>query len=232
MTSRKRTAVIAAALLGAVAAPARAQLNSMPVFFSPKGGTGIVLYGDFGKGLNDESGKNTAWAARGVLGIGPVSAGGAVGTVNPEVDGQRQNAFQWMAMAAFRLLGGGPLPLAVNVQTGYGRLAPSDTTSEVNVPVGLGVSLNAPTPGLSLEVWAAPRFTVRRVKVGDATETQTGFGLSAGVSAGFSSGLGGYVAVDWLSLSDESGGDFPLIGRSPAILGVGLSLSLKLPGGL
>jgi hypothetical protein len=182
-----------------MAAPAWAQLNGMPVFFSPKGGTGLILYGDFGKGLNEESGKNTAWAARGVAGIGPVSVGGAVGTVNPEIAGQRQSTFQWMAMAAFRLLGGGPLPLAVNVQA---------------VPVGLGVSLNAPTPGLSLEVWAAPRFTVRRVTVNDATESQTGFGLSAGVNAGFSSGLGGYIAIDWTNFSDESGGDFPLIGRS------------------
>ncbi len=62
------------------------------------------------------------------------------------------------------------------------------------------------------------------------TETQTGFGLSAGINVGFSIGLGGYVAMDWVSLSDESGGDFPLIGRSPAILGVGLSFNIKLPG--
>lgn len=228
-SGRIGTAVL---LLAAMAAPAWAQLNGMPVFFSPKGGTGLILYGDFGKGLNEESGKNTAWAARGVAGIGPVSVGGAVGTVNPEIAGQRQSTFQWMAMAAFRLLGGGPLPLAVNVQAGYGRLTASDTTAEVSVPVGLGVSLNAPTPGLSLEVWAAPRFTVRRVTVNDATESQTGFGLSAGVNAGLSSGLGGYIAIDWTNFSDESGGDFPLIGRSPAVIGVGISLSFKLPGGI
>ena len=33
----------------------------MPIHFSPKGGTGFTLYGDFGKGLNEESGENTKY---------------------------------------------------------------------------------------------------------------------------------------------------------------------------
>ena len=220
----------AALLLAMVAQPATAQLNSMPVLYSPKGGTGFTLYGDFGKGMNDESGKNTAFGARAVLGISAISLGVGVGTVNADFGGVDENSFQWMGMAAFRILGGGVLPAALSVQAGYGRLAPNDTTAEVNIPVGVGVSVSAPIPGFTLELWGAPRFNVRRVTVNDATETQTGFGLSAGINVGFSIGLGGYVAMDWVSLSDESGGDFPLIGRSPAILGVGLSFNIKLPG--
>ena len=220
----------AALLLATLAQPAAAQLNSMPVFYSPKGGTGFTLYGDFGKGMNDESGKNTAFAARAVLGVSALTFGAAVGTVNADFGGVDENSFQWMGMAAFRILGGGVLPAALSVQAGYGRLAPSDTTAEVNIPVGLGVSVSAPIPGFTLELWGAPRFNVRRVTVNDATETQTGFGLSVGINVGFSIGLGGYVALDWVSLSDESGGDFPLIGRSPALLGVGISYNFKLPG--
>ena len=228
---RPRTVPIGAALLLVILAqPAAAQLNSMPVHFSPKGGTGFTLYGDFGKGMNDESGKNTAFGARAVLGVSAISLGVGVGTVNAGIGGVDENSFQWMGMAAFRIFGGGVLPVALSVQAGYGRLAPSDTTAEVNVPVGVGVSVSAPVPGFKLELWGAPRFSVRKVTVNDATETQTGFGLSAGINVGFSIGLGGYVALDWANLSDESDGDFPLIGRSPTVLGVGLSFNIKLPG--
>ncbi len=220
----------AALLLAVLAQPAAAQLNSMPVLYSPKGGTGFTLYGDFGKGMNDESRKNTAFGAHAVLGVSAISLGVGVGTVIAGIGGLDENSFQWMGMAAFRILGGGVLPAALTVQAGYGRLAPNDTTAEVNIPVGIGISVSAPIPGFTLELWGAPRFNVRRVTVNDATETQTGFGLSAGINVGFSIGLGGYVAMDWVSLSDESGGDFPLIGRSPAILGVGLSFNIKLPG--
>jgi hypothetical protein len=202
----------------------------MPVHFSPKGGTGFTLYGDFGKGMNDESGKNTAFGARAVLGVSAISLGVGIGTVNAGIGDLDENSFQWMGMAAFRIFGGGVLPVALNVQAGYGRLAPSDTASEVHVPVGVGVSVSPPIPGFTLELWGAPRFNVRKVKLNDATETQTGFGISAGINVAFSIGLGGYVALDWANLSDESDGDFPLIGRSPTVLGVGLSFNIKMPG--
>ena len=66
-----------------------------------------------------------------------------------------------------------------------------------------------------------------------STHGTTRFGfwfLASGLFVGFSIGLGGYIALDWANLSDESGGDFPLIGRSPTVLGVGLSFNIKLPG--
>jgi hypothetical protein len=205
----------------------------MPVHYSPKGGTGFTLYGDFGKGLNEESGKNTAFGARAVLGVSAITLGVGVGTVNASIPGlsDDQNNFQWMGVAAFRLFGGGPVPAAVNIQAGYGRLA-SDSIAEVNVPVGVGFSLSAPVPGVTLELWGAPRISYRRVTVGASSETQTGFGLSGGINFGFSIGLGGYVALDWQSLSDVTDGDFPLIGGNPALLGIGVSWNIKLPGGL
>jgi len=224
---------LAALLSASFAAPLGAQLNSMPVHYSPKGGTGFTVYGDFGKGLNEESGENTAFAARAVLGVSAITLGVGVGTVNASIPGlsEDQNNFQWMAMAAFRILGGGPIPAAINIQAGYSRLA-SDSTAEVRVPVGVGLSVSAPVPGVTLEVWGAPRVSYRRVTVGATSETQTGFGISGGINFGFSIGLGGYVALDWQSLSDVTDGDFPLIGGNPALLGVGVSWNIKLPGGL
>jgi hypothetical protein len=228
-----RRSVLVVLLAATLADPLAAQLNSMPVHYSPKGGTGFTVYGDFGKGLNEESGENTAFAARAVLGVSAITLGVGVGTVNASIPGlsSDENNFQWMAMAAFRILGGGPIPAAINIQAGYGRLA-TDSIAEVNVPVGVGLSVSAPVPGITLEVWGAPRISYRRVTVGASSETQTGFGLSGGINFGFSIGLGGYVALDWQSLSDVTDGDFPLIGGNPALLGVGVSWNIKLPGGL
>ena len=48
--------------------------------------------------------------------------------------------------------------------------------------LGIGVALNLPTPGASLEPWAAGRINVRSVSVGTATASRIGPGLSGGVN--------------------------------------------------
>lgn len=224
--------LVVAVMLGVLAAPAAAQLNSIPVYTSPKGGTGITLYGDYGKGLNDASGKSRALAVRAVVGLAALQLGAGIGTVNPEFGGQRQNKFQWMATAALRLIGGGVLPLAVNVQAGYGRVELAQDSTEINIPISVGVGFSPPLPGFSLELWAAPRYSIRDVKIGDLSVGQNGFGISAGASLGFSMGLGVYGAVDWEYLGEETGSVFDLPSTKPAVVGVGLSYSFRLPGGL
>jgi hypothetical protein len=222
----------AAVLLGVAATPATAQLNSIPVYTSPKGGTGISVFADYGKGLNEESGKNRALAARAVIGLAMLQLGAGIGTVNPEIAGERQNSFQWMATAALRLIGGGVMPLAVNVQVGYGRVEIAQDSTEVNIPISVGVGVSPPIPGFSLELWAAPRYSVRDLKVGDLSVSQNGVGISAGVDLGFSMGLGVHAAVDWEYLGEESGSIFDLPSTKPAVFGVGVSYNFKLPGGI
>jgi hypothetical protein len=157
----------AAVLLGVTVTPATAQLNSIPVYTSPKGGTGISVFADYGKGLNEESGQNRALAARAVIGLAMLQLGAGIGTVNPEIAGERQDSFQWMATAALRLIGGGVMPLAVNIQIGYGRVEIAQDSTEVSIPISVGVGLSPPIPGFSLELWAAPRYSARDLKVGD-----------------------------------------------------------------
>ncbi len=222
----------AALLLCTAAAPLFAQLNSLPVYTSPKGGTGIIVSADYGKGFNEESGENRTLALRAVLGLSALQLGAGVGTVNPEIAVERSDKFQWMGTAALRLFGGGVLPLAVNIQVGYGRLELADDSTQINIPVSVGVGVSPPLPGLSFEAWAAPRLSIRQVKIGDVKESQTGFGISAGVDLGFSIGLGVHAALDWEHLPEEIGVVFDLPSIQPAVIGVGISYSFKLPGGV
>ena len=108
----KRFMTFGAALimgLTCMAGPAAAQMNSIPVMFNPKGGTGLLVALDVGREINDESGKNTAVAFRSALGIGPVTIGGAIGIVNPDQGGVvgREPETQYMGNFALRVFGGG-----------------------------------------------------------------------------------------------------------------------------
>lgn len=218
-----------------VSAPVAGQLNSLPVMVSPKGGTGFTLALDYGRGLNPESGQNTALGARAVLGLGPVSLGGGIGTVNPRITtSTRDTELQYMVNGALRVLGGAFLPVAVNIHGGAGfldRTVAGVQRKEINIPVGIGLALNVPTPGFSFEPWVAPRFSLRRVEESGVSDNQTGFGLSAGIGLGFAMGLGLHVAVDWSDLGAAtllSPND--IIGVQPAVFGIGLNYTFRLPG--
>ena len=200
----KRFAMFGAALLlGAVLIvhPAVAQMNSIPVYFNPKGGTGLMVAIDLGRGINDESGKNTAAAFRTALGIGPVTIGGSVGLVNPDGLVGRELESQYMGNIALRLFGGGLLPVSLSLQGGVGVLTLDDTNKEIiTVPIGLGLGFSIPTPGFSFDPWIAGRYTFVRTK--DATfplltANQNSFGISGGLNFNFLMGLGFHVAGDW-----------------------------------
>jgi opacity protein-like surface antigen len=222
--------------LTGTSAGAAAQLNSLPVFVSPKGGTGLTLAVDYGRGLNDASGQNTAWAARATIGLTALTVGAGIGTVNPQVSfSDRDAELQYMGNAALRIFGGPLVPVAVNIHAGLGFLQREVGTGVdrrvYNVPVGVAAALNVPTPGFSIEPWIAPRFQVTRHEQGGDSDHQTGFGLSAGVNVGFANGLGIHGAVDWTDLgaaSLVSPGDIADV--SPAVLGIGLQYGFRLPG--
>lgn|GEM_PF-3966928 len=225
--------------LAIVAAPAGAQLNSLPVFVSPKGGTGFTVAVDYGRGLNTESGENTTLAARASLGLGPFAIGGGIASANPRVGTLgRKTEVQYMGNASLRILGGALVPVAVNLHAGVGVLNRDVATGverrEITVPFGLGLGLSLPTPGFAFEPWVAPRYTIRVIDQGAATETQNGFGASAGIRLGFANGLSLEAAFDWTDLSSAT-----LVGAltnpnvpstQPAVFGLGLSYTFRLPG--
>ncbi len=214
-----------------IAGPAVAQMNSIPVMFNPKGGTGLLVAVDVGKGMNDESGKNTALAFRSALGIGPVTIGGGIGIVNPDQGGTvgRKSETQYMGNFALRLFGGGLLPVSISLQGGVGVLDISDTSTKIlTAPIGLGIGFSVPTPGFSFDPWIAPRYTFVRNEVGLLTANQNSFGISAGLNFNFLMGLGFHVAGDWQSNPAESALGIPK--NKPFVLGIGLNYTFTIPG--
>jgi hypothetical protein len=221
----------AALLLGVILIvhPAVAQMNSIPVYFNPKGGTGLMVAVDLGRGINAESGKNTAVAFRTALGIGPVTIGGSVGLVNPDegVVVGRELESQYMGNIALRVFGGGLLPVSLSLQGGVGVLKLADAGIDIlTVPVGLGLGFSIPTPGFSFDPWIAGRYTLVRNELPSLTATQKGFGISAGLNFNFLMGLGFHVAGDWQSNPAE----LSILKTRPFVLGIGLNYTFRMPG--
>ncbi len=229
----------AALLLGVILIvhPAVAQMNSIPVYFNPKGGTGLMVAVDLGRGINDESGKNTAVAFRTALGIGPVTIGGGIGIVNPDQGGTvgRETETQYMGNFAWRLFGGGLLPVSVSLQGGVGVLDISDlSTKIVTVPIGLGIGFSIPTPGFSFDPWIAGRYTLVHNEVGSLKANQNSVGISAGLNFNFLMGLGFHVAGDWqknpLKIVTSGPGTLTVSETKPFVLGIGLNYTFRIPG--
>ncbi len=230
---------MAAIAVASLSFPAAAQLNTLPVYYSPRARPGLTLSGDYARGLNDDSRKNTALGVRADLGLSVLTLGVGLGTVNPHVGpGARGNELQYMGHAAFQLLGGPSIPVAVSVQGGIGYLSYQFTTqtgavqdvATVNVPLGLGIALVLPTPGFSFEPWVAPRYSIHRVRLDGDTNAQGGLGVSGGISLGFARGLGVHAAMDWVRLREDRSGTPNLVGVDPVAVGVGVHYRVRLPG--
>ena len=213
-----------------LAGPAVAQMNSIPVMFNPKGGTGFLVALDIGRGMNTESGKNTALAFRSALGIGPVTIGGGIGIVNPDQGGTvgRKSQTQYMGNFALRVFGGGLLPVSISLQGGVGVLDNTDLGEKViTVPVGLGIGFSVPTPGFSFDPWIAGRYAFVRNEVGLVTANQNSFGISGGLNFNFLMGLGFHVAGDWQKNPFKSA---TVPETKPFVLGIGLNYTFRIPG--
>lgn len=220
-------------VLALVAQPAMAQLNSIPVYFNPKGGTGLMLAADYGKGLNDESGKNGAFAARASLGIGPFSFGGGVGAVQGGGVTGDDYEIQYMGNAALRVLGGGLMPVSVSLQAGVGFTSiDADGADFLTIPVGLGIAVNVPTPGFSVDPWVAARYTLHRSSIGALPSfDQNAVGLSGGIDLNFLMGLGLHLAADWESIGSKTvSPTFTALKTTPLVFGIGLHYVFTIPG--
>jgi hypothetical protein len=239
----KRFTMFGAALtlgLALVAGPVVAQMNAIPVYHNPKGGSGLLLAADFGKGVNDESGKNTAFAFRTGFGVGPVTFGASIGTVNPLPEGatERQNEVQWMANMGLRLFGGGLMPVALSLQGGVGVLnidrsgAAGGDAKIVNVPVGLGLGFNVPAPTFNFEPWVATRIQYTRNEISAVSANQVGWGVSAGMEFSFLIGLGLHIGFDWetnpFEVLEGLTEDIPK--TTPFVIGIGLNYRISIPG--
>ncbi len=216
----KRIAVIVT-MIACAATPAVAQWSGMPVWNNPKGGTGITINGDVGV-PNTDAGKGTAFGARGTLGLANISFTAGVASWKPE--GASSSTTSVGGVAQFRAIGGSLIPVALNIQLGAGT-AGSFTAGTVTVPketnilAGAGLSVNVPTPGLSIEPYISISNRWHKPS-GGSTVSNIGWVLGANVGFGM---LGLHIAYD----SEKLDG-----GGSAGVFGIGAHFALKAPIGM
>ena len=217
----KRIATIAA-LIAFGATPAVAQWAGMPVWNNPKGGTGVTIDGDLGL-PNSNGGKGTAFGARATLGLANISL--TAGLSNWKPSGYRSGTTSVGGVAQFKVIGGSLIPVAVNIQLGAGTAGAATDSIGTATPkitmlvAGAGISVNVPTPGLSIE----PYLSVgnRWNKLSGVSGTQSNVGWVVGANLGFGM-LGLHFAYD----SQKMGG------VTRGIIGIGAHVALKAPIGM
>ena len=230
----------------ALAQPVAAQLAATPVYFSPKQPTGLTLALDFGSTLylkydgvkyavGGQAVKPNNLGGRAALGLPFITLGVGVGSYNPDISGA-EKSLQFMGSAALKLFSPPLVPIGLSLQAGAGYLKQGSGASQVktiSVPIGVGVAVKPPTPGLSVEVWGAPRVQLVAVSVVGSSRAQAGIGASGGVNLGMPMGLGLHVAVDYTKLSAKASagtGGLTLPEAQGLVLGVGLHYTFTIPG--
>lgn len=198
-----------AGLMTLLAAPAAAQLMGLPVWNSPKGGTGITISGDLGL-PNESYGKGTAFGGRASVGLANLTITGGVSSWSP--DGPSDAVTSFGGTAAFRVIGGSLLPVAINLLAGGAKQSGGlDATTAL---VGAGVSAGLPTPGISIE----PYVTVYNQWIFISGTNDSNVGVTFGANANFGM-MGIHLAYDTVS---ETGG-------SSSVFGLGAHVSIKAP---
>jgi hypothetical protein len=202
------------------AAPASAQFLGMPVWNSPKGGSGITLSGDMGL-PSQEAGKGTAFGGRATFGLANLSITAGVSTWTPE--GLDEAITSFGGSAAFRVIGGSLMPVAINLIAGAAHSGESGTgittrAASTQIVAGAGVSAGLPTPGISIEPYVS--LTNRWLAV-SGLDTESAFGVTFGANLGFGM-FGVHLAYD--TVSDN--------GASSSVFGLGAHFSLRAPLGM
>jgi hypothetical protein len=207
------------ALAALTAAPAAAQWFGMPVWNSPKGGTGVTINGDVGV-PNNSGGKGTAFGARGTIGLANLSLTAGLASWKPS--GAADNVTSVGGNAAFKVIGGSLIPVALNFQVGAARAgAANGDSATTRLTAGGGVAVSVPTPGISIEPYLS--ITNRWYKVSGASGTTSNLGWTLGANANFGM-LGVHLAYD----SENYGGLVGTVGT----FGLGVHVALKAPIGM
>jgi hypothetical protein len=191
--------MVAFGLVAASATATEAQLTNFPVYAVPSmnGTPASFLSVDYGRGLNDWSGKQNAFGlAYGRTGIADrVGIVIGAGMVNYDPDAK----YTFGGSVGFDLLEPGS-DVQIGVQGGLGYISLADEVSNLNLPIGVAVK---GTEGESLSWWFMPRLNYMRASAFGITGSSTDFGASAGGSINTSSGFGIHVAVDLLAASEN-----------------------------
>lgn len=228
-----------AGVMLATALPAVAQVRGLPVYNSGVA-RGIGIAADVGF-PNDDAGKGLGYGVTGSAGMGLLGVTATVAAFNPDGPGGSETTLG--ATANMRMFGGPLVPLSVTLQGGVGYLKADAAGSQVtdwHFPVGVGFALTIPNPALAIKPWLAPRIDIVRQSVEtdgpvgiSETDTETNFGLSAGIDFNFLNGLGVRAAYDYVAAGEGrtiAGSDVIVMNdRKPGVFGFGLHYMLRVP---
>ncbi len=182
------------ALLGGGASRAAGQIPGMPLWNSPRGGTRFFFAGEAGF-PDSAGGKGTTYAARAALGLQALTLSATAGVRDPS--GPGANLTEYGATAAYRLIGGSLIPIAVNLQGGVANVSDSGV-ADTRFTAAVGLAIDLPVPSVTLEPWVAPGLRMTRIGAHGAfpSQSDTRFGVAAGLTFGF--GLFGvHTAFDY-----------------------------------
>lgn len=227
--------------LGGLARPAAAQLAATPVYFSPKQPTGLTVALDFGTTLQTKydgvkaTTKPNDLGARASLGLPFITVGIGAGRYDTDIP-SAQKETQFMGSAAIKLFSPPLVPVGISLQGGAGYLkvgSGATAVKTVSLPVGLGIAVKPITPGVSFEVWGAPRVQFNAVSASTGKRVQAGIGASGGVNFGMPMGLGLHLAADYSKLSAKASsgtGSLRLPETQTLVFGIGLHYTFTIPG--
>ncbi len=204
-------AVILAMVL--TASVAEAQIANQPVYVSPKHGKGLSFAFDYGKGLNDSSGKLSAYGGRATLGLGFITVMAGASSVSSGSGAGSELSYG--GTASINIISAPLVPVGVSVFGGYGTVKINNVRQN-SYPIGAAFAVRPPTAGIGIEIWAAPRVDIKNA----ASTTATNFGISGGVNLDLPIGLGIHAAVDYVAVSNAA----------PLLLGVGAHYKFTIPG--
>ena len=218
-------AVVALAM-GLMAQTASAQLHGNPVYaINP--GVGVTLNGDFGRGINDESGKGQFYGGRVVLGVPMVSFWVGGGLYDARTGADKEVTIG--GGAAINLIKAPLLPVALTLQVGGATVGCGTDCSNLNLVAGPALKINIPTPGIGIEPWIMPRVHMTRLSFGGESISQTGFGASGGLNINLPMGLGLHVVVDFANFAEKTSGIMTALESSPMTAGIGLHYKIAVP---
>ena len=171
----KRALLLVCVAGAALAAPGRAaaQLAGMPVWNSPRSGTGLTFAADYGS-PDSSGGGGSTYAGRVVFGMSVLTVSATVGT--RDADGASGSVTEWGGTGALRLIGGSLMPVSMNLQGGFATYSVASVTT-TRWTGALGFAVDIPAPGVSVEPWIAPG-----VRVTNAASTSTQFGVAGGLT--------------------------------------------------
>lgn len=203
---RAISSISAAALaLGLIAVPASAQVAGMPVNLAPRG-TGVTVHGEYGRGLNDQSGKTNSVGGGVVLGLPTFQVGAGASFFDFGDNGAEEISFGAHAGYALPLPPATPVSLSIVAGVGVTSFDVSATESATTifVPAGVTVGFDIPSPTLSVTPWVSPQF--RYTRTGETSVSpsfsNSDFGVSGGLNITLPVGLGFSGLLDYDNASE------------------------------